>query len=513
MMEAMATDALTAAADELYALVPEEFTAARNARAKDAKADDRMLGQRIGELRRPSPAAWIVNASRASTPTRVDELLDLGGDLRDAQAAGDGRALTRIGSERRTLVSALLQQATRIADAADRTPSRAVLDEVEQTLIAGTVDAAAGEALRTGRLVRRLQAVGFDDVDLDGAVAGEASAGRPAKRRAAAARAGPGDAAKGATKGAAKSGAKGAKAGTKHGGKAGAKSVDEADAAAAEREAAAARAAEREQAEADVRDARDRETRRSARSTRRRTARRRRVARRRAARRAPRLEARLRELRAEIADAERDEREAERVRAKAATAADRARDDVEAAETRARAARLSARRCRLGRRTSGSRRRRAQRGRARLRVVVERRMPRAAWPPRHVARHVPPQDRRADEPEHAHRRARRHDRHRRRHRRDDRAARPPRPASPIVRNAPRNGAGFAFGARSAPSVRITPLESPFATPNSTATPVNQASASGTSWVNASTRWPMPRPTSPGIALQRRPNRSMTCPLT
>ena len=33
MMEAMATDALTAAADELYALVPEEFTAARNARA------------------------------------------------------------------------------------------------------------------------------------------------------------------------------------------------------------------------------------------------------------------------------------------------------------------------------------------------------------------------------------------------------------------------------------------------------------------------------------------------
>jgi len=37
MMEAMATDALTAAADELYALVPEEFTAARNARAKDVK--------------------------------------------------------------------------------------------------------------------------------------------------------------------------------------------------------------------------------------------------------------------------------------------------------------------------------------------------------------------------------------------------------------------------------------------------------------------------------------------
>ena len=185
MMEAMATDALTAAADELYALVPEEFTAARNERAKDAKADDRMLGQRIGELRRPSPAAWIVNSLVREHPDAVDELLDLGGDLRDAQAAGDGRALTKIGSERRKLVSGLLQQATRIADAADRSPSRAVLDEVEQTLIAGTVDEAAGEALRTGRLVRGLQAVGFEDVDLDGAVAGEASGGRPAKRRAA----------------------------------------------------------------------------------------------------------------------------------------------------------------------------------------------------------------------------------------------------------------------------------------------------------------------------------------
>ncbi len=337
MMEAMATDALTAAADELYALVPEEFTAARNERAKDAKADDRVLGQRIGELRRPSPAAWIVNSLVREHPDAVDELLDLGADLRDAQAAGDGRALTKIGSERRKLVSGLLQQATRIADAADRSPSRAVLDEVEQTLIAGTVDEAAGEALRTGRLVRGLQAVGFEDVDLDGAVAGEASGGRPAKRRAAPGSGkGAGSAAKGAGKSETKRSVKdGAKGGKNHGGKAGARSDDDkAAAAAAEREAAAARAAERKQAEADVSEARDREN---------------------EAKRAldeaqdllaaaewnadelrderHDLETRLKELRTEIAEAERDEREAERVRAKAATAVDRARDDVEAAET------------------------------------------------------------------------------------------------------------------------------------------------------------------------------------
>jgi hypothetical protein len=317
MMEPMATDALTAAADELYALVPEEFTAARNARAKDAKVDDTALGQRIGEFRKPSPAAWILNQLVRDQPDAVDELLDLGADLRDAQAAGDGRTLTTVGAERRQLIAGLLRQATHIADAADRSPSRAVLDEVEQTLIAATVDEAAGEALRTGRLTRSVQAVGFEAVDLDGAVAGEASAARPRKPRSAKPSAATGTA---------------KKPGTKKG------TGDEADEqagadAAAEREAAAARAA-REQADADVQDAKGRLD---------------------AAEKAlaeaedllkaaewnadelrderHELETRLKALRSEIVDAERDERDAERVRNKAEIAVDRAKDDVDAAET------------------------------------------------------------------------------------------------------------------------------------------------------------------------------------
>lgn len=309
----MATDALTAAAEDLYALVPEEFTAARNARAKEAKTDDRELGGRIAELRKPSPAAWIVNQLVREQADAIDELLDLGAELREAQADGDGKALTNIGSERRKMISALLKQATQLADAADRSPSRAVLDEVEQTLIAATVDEAAGEALRTGRLVRSLQAVGFEDVDLDGAVAGEASAVRPAKRH---------DARPTRQK----------KETRADDVEAGARRADREDAERAERDERDK--AERERAEADVREARAR------------------------AEQAQRalaeaedllhaaewnadelrderhdLETRLKELRSEIADAERDEREAERVRAKAAIAVDRARDDVEAAES------------------------------------------------------------------------------------------------------------------------------------------------------------------------------------
>ncbi len=316
MMERMATDVLTAAADELYALVPEEFTAARNTRAKDAKAaGDRELGDLIGALRKPSPAAWIVNQLVRRHPDELDELHDLGEELRDAQASGDGKALTSIGAERRRLLSALLRQAIELADAADRSPSRAVLDEVEQTLIAATVDEAAASALATGRLVRSLQAVGFEPVELDGAVAGEASAAPQTTRRSArAAR---------------------PERPTKRGG-GGTATDDErrAEREQAERDAKAERdRAAREQAEADLRDATERAE---------------------AAQRALAeaedqlqaaewnadelrderhdLEARLKELRSEIAEAERDEREAERVCAKAAVAVDRARDDVEAAE-------------------------------------------------------------------------------------------------------------------------------------------------------------------------------------
>jgi hypothetical protein len=333
MMERMATDTITAVADELYALVPEEFTAARNARAKEAKVGDRELGTRIGELKKPSPSAWIVNQFVRAHADTIDELLGLGAELREAQAAGDGKVLTRIGAERRKVISSALATATEIADAADRAPSRAVLDDVEQTLIAATVDEAAGEALRTGRLVRGLQAVGFEDVDLDGAVAGEASAARRARTVERAKRSG-GSARPSRSEGSPRSRPR------EKGGRAGrgatAQRAEQERTERAEREQAERaerRRAEREQAQADVREAHERAE---------------------AAQRALEeaqdllhaaewnadelrderhdLETRLKELRTEIADAERDEREAERVRAKAATAADRARDDVEGAQ-------------------------------------------------------------------------------------------------------------------------------------------------------------------------------------
>lgn len=318
----MATDGLTAAADALYALVPEEFTAARNARAADAKPSDPALAKGIGGLRRPSPAAWIVNRLAREHADELGDLVGLGGELADAQASGDGRALTALASERRRAVGDLLRLASALADAADRAPSRAVLDEVERTLVAATVSAEAGAAVRSGRLVRALQAVG-SEVDVADAVAGEVApvaAGAP--RRGS----------RGGSAGLSEHGRADAASGAQNDEPAdagdGADAADERAAARAEETAAARHRAEadvvaaRKRAEATARTLADAATAMDA------------AADRVAVLRAERddLEARLDRLREELADAERDARTATRDREAAAHAADLADADLEAAE-------------------------------------------------------------------------------------------------------------------------------------------------------------------------------------
>ncbi|QEO14463.1 transposase [Agromyces intestinalis] len=168
-------DALLAEADELAGLPPDEFTAARNARAKQVRTDDRELARRIGELRKPSAAAWLVNQIVRHRPDRVDELLALGAELRAAQADLDARELTRLARERRALVQAVAREAGALADELGHPVREGVLGEVAETLQAGMTDASAEAAVRSGRLIRALEAIGTD-VDLDGALmAGEAA--------------------------------------------------------------------------------------------------------------------------------------------------------------------------------------------------------------------------------------------------------------------------------------------------------------------------------------------------
>jgi hypothetical protein len=176
----MAKDALAQVADDLYSLTPDEFTSARNARAKELRGDDPQLAKRVQELRKPSPAAWVANALVRHRSDDIDEVLALGASLREAQADLDRDELATLTKQRRLLVNALAKQGAELAADLGHKVSATVTEELAQTLQAAMTDAAAADALRTGRLVRSLTAVGFDAVDLDGAVAG--GPGAPPRR-------------------------------------------------------------------------------------------------------------------------------------------------------------------------------------------------------------------------------------------------------------------------------------------------------------------------------------------
>ena len=62
-------------ADELYGLPPKDFTAARNAAAK--QAGDKDLAKAIQELRKPTVGAWAVNKLVRDAPEGLEEALGL----------------------------------------------------------------------------------------------------------------------------------------------------------------------------------------------------------------------------------------------------------------------------------------------------------------------------------------------------------------------------------------------------------------------------------------------------
>ena len=64
-------------ADELYALAPAAFTAARDEQAGQARASgDADLAGEIKKLRRPTVSAWLVNLLAREDGGQMDELLE-----------------------------------------------------------------------------------------------------------------------------------------------------------------------------------------------------------------------------------------------------------------------------------------------------------------------------------------------------------------------------------------------------------------------------------------------------
>lgn len=163
---------LAEAATALYGLVPGEFVAARDARVREARAaKDRDLVVAVGALRRPSAAAWAVNALVRAHGEAVAALLALGDQLRAAQDALAGDDLRRLGREQRAALASARSLVADVAEDAGQPLTEATWRQVEGTLRAAMADADAAAAVRTGRLVEALEPTGFGEVDVSGAVA------------------------------------------------------------------------------------------------------------------------------------------------------------------------------------------------------------------------------------------------------------------------------------------------------------------------------------------------------
>ncbi|MGA4508516.1 hypothetical protein ACQB6R_09505 [Propionibacteriaceae bacterium G1746] len=155
-------------ADDLYSRDPAEFIARRDAWVKQARTIKRRdAADEIKALRRPSVAASYLNrAVRTPLPTLL-EFLDLGGPMREAQAALSVTELAGFAAQRRALEDQVVTGLVALLADLGVQPSAASLDEVRLTLTAALADPEAEQAVRSGCLARSLSYAGFGPVDLD----------------------------------------------------------------------------------------------------------------------------------------------------------------------------------------------------------------------------------------------------------------------------------------------------------------------------------------------------------
>jgi hypothetical protein len=163
---------LDAAAEELYGAPTDEFAEHRARLAKQAKAaGDKALAASIGKLRKPVLAAALVNELVRAEPAELQELAELGGQMRDAHRQLRGPELRALSERRQQLLQRLTDLVRESAERGGRAVTDPVLAQVRGTFDAAIADEAAEAAVLSGRLTTVLSYTGFGEVDVTDAVA------------------------------------------------------------------------------------------------------------------------------------------------------------------------------------------------------------------------------------------------------------------------------------------------------------------------------------------------------
>ena len=162
---------LETAANELYALSPDDFIERRQQLVAEARqAQDRQLATEIGRLRRPTRSAWLINLLARREPEAVSALLELGSALQDAQQRMAGDELRQLSAERRKTVDALARRAVELGGEHGYSAPEGAKQEVGQTLQTALGDPEIADLLRAGRLTQAVTFGGFGPTDLASAL-------------------------------------------------------------------------------------------------------------------------------------------------------------------------------------------------------------------------------------------------------------------------------------------------------------------------------------------------------
>jgi hypothetical protein len=155
---------------ELYALPPEEFTRARNARAEALKAAGHPdAAEAVRQLRRPTPPLWAVNRLAHLESKQLEAFLTAVDEVRRTQLR-DPRAAADALRQQRADLDALVGRAGQLLAGPGGRPTPEMERRIADTLMGAAVDPPLAQALRGGRLTTELSAPGFEV--LTGAPAG-----------------------------------------------------------------------------------------------------------------------------------------------------------------------------------------------------------------------------------------------------------------------------------------------------------------------------------------------------
>ena len=152
-------EALARETAALYALPADEYTKARNARAKELKQESPELAAALAKLPKPSAPAAAVNRLARDDPSEIRALVQAGKRLREAQeeaVAGKwGADLQEAVREHRAALDRVQREARRLK------LSPGVLERVVATVRAASVDPDAQPLLERGLLAAEVEPSGF----------------------------------------------------------------------------------------------------------------------------------------------------------------------------------------------------------------------------------------------------------------------------------------------------------------------------------------------------------------